>query len=521
MEISQQAELNEAAYLKFQRKYSKDNTTPFLQKDGLLKAYQKLLSKGTIAKHQDLERLLQTKNVRSQSGIAVVSVLTKPYPCPGKCIYCPTEDNVPKSYLSNEPAVMRAITNRYHPYLQVQSRLKALSDTGHNTDKISIRIIGGTWSSYPVQYQSWFVRQLFKACNETKNSRSGNTTLIDLQKVNENAGSRIVELSIETRQDLINHEELLRLRKYGVTKVELGVQSIYDDVLKINKRGSTIKDTAEATALVRNYGFKVSYQMMLNLYGSSYDKDVSMFKTLFSDERFMPDHLKIYPLALVKNSDLYKSYLEGKYVPHKKDELIRLIMEVKKHVPKYCRIERVIRDIPASSIVEGGAAVSNLRQEVEKELNKIKYRCSCIRCREIKNIEISAALELQIYKYRASGADEYFLSIVEQSSENLIGFCRLRMNDENKRLKMLSKCGLIREIHIYGPSQKIGESESHALQHKGWGKILMAEAEKIAQENYYSKMAVIAGVGVRGYFKLLGYTQEDTYMTKTLQNVVS
>lgn len=499
----------------FQRQFSKKQRIPFLHKDKLLRAYQNLLHKGMIAPSPKILRILQTKNVRSSSGLVVVSVLTKPFPCPGECIFCPTESGIPKSYLSGEPAVMRAVANKFDPYRQVNSRLTALSDTGHNVDKVSIRIIGGTWSSYSKKYRSWFVRRLFQACNEFLAQSSADKSLIGLQKNNEVALARIVELSVETRQDAINRDELKYFRHLGITKVELGVQTLDDNIARINKRSTALSQTIGATKLLKDFGFKVSYQMMLNLYGSTPEQDREIFQTMFEDQRFRPDHLKIYPLALLKNTSLYAHYKKGDFKPYDQETLVSLIADIKSKVPNYCRIERVIRDIPANLIVSGGAAISNLRQAVESEMTKRGERCACIRCREIKSHTPSNPIAIIIDDYEASDGQEYFISAVETSSNRLLGFCRLRI-PTSPAPRILRNTAIIREIHVYGPVVAIGEKSSSAVQHLGWGKKLLAEAENITQKHRLPKIAVIAGVGVRGYFRKLGYELESTYMIKQL-----
>jgi len=272
----------------------------------LLKVYHKLVEKRTLIRNELIEKLLRTRPIRSLSGIVNISVLTKPYPCPGKCIYCPSQKGIPKSYLKGEPAVQRAILTNFNPYLQVQTRLKSLEKTGHPIDKIELRIIGGTWSYYPKQYQTWFVKRCFKAANEyISNSKIKTRSLKKLQEKNEKAKCRIIGITVETRPDYINLKEIKRIRKLGITRVELGTQSIYDDVLKLNKRGHNVRATIKATQFLKDAGFKVSYQMMPNLPGSNFKRDIRMFKELFSNPDFQPDLLKIYPLALVKEAPLY------------------------------------------------------------------------------------------------------------------------------------------------------------------------------------------------------------------------
>ncbi|MFA7254182.1 MAG: tRNA uridine(34) 5-carboxymethylaminomethyl modification radical SAM/GNAT enzyme Elp3 [Patescibacteria group bacterium] len=523
---------------KFQRRFAKKSLGQFIATDKLSEFYQKMIADGTIARSERLDSLLRLKSTRSQSGIVVISVLTKPFPCPGKCIYCPSERNVPKSYLSNEPAVMRAIMCKYDPFLQVSLRLKALKAVGHTTDKINIRIIGGTWSYYPRGYQTWFIKRMFEAANDNltipakaviqKNKLldfgsqvpARNSTILErLQEINESAKHRIVEISVETRQDYINKNELKRLRKLGVTKVELGVQSLYDKVLRLNKRGNLDMDTILATKLLKDAGFKVSYQMMLNLPGSNQQMDIGMFQELFANPLYMPDHLKIYPMALLRNTGAYQLYKDGKFKPYSSAQLSRVLTIIKASVPEFCRIERVIRDIPSGEIVEGGAKVSNLRQDVLAIMKKDGIFCRCIRCREIKsNFKTGQKTILVRRDYESSGGKEIFLSIETEDGQKLISFLRLRISKNSDNIyPCLKDAALIREIHTYGEQVEVGMTKINAPQHRGFGKSLMLEAEKIAkEESKVVKMAVISGVGVRGFFRKLGYHLEQTYMTKKL-----
>jgi len=457
----------------------------------LLKEYHSLVNKKSIEKNSKIEKLLITRPVRSLSGVVNVSILTKPYDCPGKCIYCPKETNIPKSYLSGEPAVERAKKLKYDPYLQVKNRIESLELGGHPTDKIEVRVVGGNWSSYTKKYKEWFVKRCFEACNNKKDR-----TLKLAQKRNEKAKHRIVGMSFETRPDFINQKEIDEMLLLGATKIEIGVQSLYDDVLLINKRGHGVKETIKATKLLKNAGFKVAYQMMLNLPGSNPQKDIEMFKELFSNPSFKPDYLKIYPCALVKEAPLYNLYLKGEYRPYTKEVLIETINEIKKHIPIYVRIERIIRDIPSPLIVEGGAKSSNLRQFIDSE--KI---CKCIRCREIKDIKKE---KIFLFKeiYEASDGKEIFLSFEDKNRKNIYSILRLRITN--------SDTALIREVHVYGQATPIAKKGS---QHKGLGMLMVKEAEKIANKK---KIAIISGVGVRDYYrKKLGYRLSKTYMIKT------
>ena len=535
------------------RKIAKRFKTAIPSNVNLLKAYHNLIKNKRIKRDKNLEYLLIKRKVRSLSGIINVSILTKPYACPGKCIYCPSQKEIPKSYLEKEPAVQRAILTNFDPYLQIQTRLDSLKATGHPTDKIELRIIGGTWSFYPRQYQRWFINQCFSACNrKVKSQKLKVKNLEKEQKRNEKAKQRIIGITIETRPDFIDIEEIKRLRELGVTRVELGVQSIYNDVLKLNKRGHLIKETIRATKLLKDAGFKVSYQIMPNLPGSSFKKDVEMFKELFSNPDFQPDLLKIYPLDLVKQTSLYKWYKQRKFTrlqpkrrkrpinaknisligfkPYPKEKLIKLLIEIKKQIPYYVRIERIIRDIPSEDIIAGGVKTSNLREIVQKKVN-----CKCIRCREIKqNYNPEEKLYLFKQEYEASKGKEIFLSFENKKRNNLYALLRLRIPGYGEDwpldiLPVLKDSAIIREIHTYGqmlpltekrrgraPAGKPGVSFS-AAQHKGLGKKLIKEAEKIAKKDFgLKKIAVISGIGVRDYYRHLGYKLKDTYLVKLL-----
>jgi elongator complex protein 3 len=451
------------------------------------------------------------------SGIVVVSVLTKPYPCPGKCIFCPTQKNVPKSYIKEEPAVSRAIALQYHPYNQVQTRIKILEDNGHPTDKIDLRIIGATWSYYPKKYRTWFIKQCFKAANECNSNKTKVKALKALQKQNEKAKHRIIGIMIETRPDYIDLEEIKNLRTFGVTMVELGVQSIYDDVLIKNKRGNLNKDIISATRLLKNSGFKVCYQMMPNLLGSTPKKDVMMFKEIFTNPDYQPDYLKIYPCALLKEAALYKYWKRKEYRPYNEKTLVNILLEIKKNIPYYCRIQRIIRDIPSSYIIQGGAKISNIRQALDKFAKKQGWKCKCIRCREIK-ADISKNEQIFIFReeYLASNGKEIFLSFENKSRTKLYSLLRLRIPDQNNDfLPEIKNSAIIREIHTYGQLTQI-DKKGLASQHKGLGKRLMKEAEKIAKESGFKKLSVISGVGVREYYRKQGYKLKNSYMVKRL-----
>ncbi len=511
-----------AELMVLKRKFAKQYHLSCPKNSALLSAYHKLLKEGKIRKNGSLERFLRTKKVRSLSGIVSVSVLTKPAPCPGKCLYCPTQENLPKSYLDGEPAVMRALANNFDPYLQVKTRLQALEATGHNTSKIELIIIGGTWSSLPTKYQTWFIKECFRACNEYGGQKARNQKLLATQKINEKANRRIIGITIETRPDFINEPEIKKLRILGITRVELGVQSLYNSVLKKNLRGHGIDKTILATRLLKDAGFKICYHMMPNLPGSDFRKDEQMFVELFNNPDFQPDFLKIYPCVVVKEAPLYKFWLKGKYRPYNDRQLIDLLVKVKQKIPIWCRIIRIYRDIPSIKIM-AGSKISNLRQVVVRELKKQGKKCLCIRCREVRS-DFSPRQKLKLFRqdYAASEGKEIFLTFEDQKRQKLFALLRLRL-PETKEVRpptfdfpVLKDAALMREVHTYGETIGFDQKTKTSPQHRSLGKELIRLAEKIAKEEGFKKMAVISGIGSRNYYRMLGYKLKDTYMVKKL-----
>jgi elongator complex protein 3 len=473
----------------------------------LLKSYHNIIASNKNKKSLILENILKTRKIRTLSGIVAITVITKPYPCPGKCLYCPQEKNMPKSYLANEPACMRAVLTKFNPYNQVKARLDSLKMTGHQTDKIELIVLGGTWSYYPAKYQNWLIKKCFNACNG-KNSEN----LQQAQKINETAKHRIIGLTLETRPDFINKKEIKRMRELSCTRVELGVQNIYNDVLDKNLRGHDIKTIITATKLLKNAGFKITYHMMPGLPGSSIKKDEKMFKKLFSNPDFQPDQLKIYPCVVLKTAPLYKLWKTGKYKPYSDKQLFSLLVKIKKFIPPYVRIVRIIRDIPSQSIVAGNK-MSNLRQLLEQK----GVKCRCIRCREIRNSKFKIQnSKLMRRNYNASEGKEIFLSFEDIKNDKILAFLRIRITND-PTLPILKNCAIVRELHTYGQTVAISQKIKTAQQHKSLGKQLMAEAEKIAKIEFkFNKIAVIAGIGVREYYRKLGYKLKDTYMIKNL-----
>ncbi|MFA5134222.1 MAG: tRNA uridine(34) 5-carboxymethylaminomethyl modification radical SAM/GNAT enzyme Elp3 [Patescibacteria group bacterium] len=455
-----------------------------------------------------LERLLRKRDVRTLSGIAPVTVLTRPYPCPGRCVYCPAPAGMPKSYLASEPAAQRAFSLKFDPYEQVAQRIASLEANGHHTDKIELIVLGGTWSFYQKRYQRWFIKRCFDGANGT-----AAPDLETAQRRNEKAVHRIIGLSLETRPDHITEQELWRMRELGCTHVQIGVQTLHQDVLDLVKRDDTIENMARATGLLRDFGFKITYHIMPGLPGSTPKKDLAVFRALFSDPRFQPDMLKIYPCVVVKNSLLYRWYQQGKYKPYSDRVLQELLIQIKGLVPPYVRINRLIRDIPGPDIVAGNR-ITNLRQLLHQQ----GIECKCIRCREVRDDKFDIQkLELVDRRYRAGDGTEHFLSFESKDRKKLYAFVRLRLLDKKKlfHAPFGNDTGLIRELHTYGELMPVGSGQKQ-VQHAGLGKRLMQEAERRAKKAGYEQLAVIAGIGVRQYYRKMGYRLKKTYMVKTL-----
>ncbi len=515
--------ISEKTLSDIKRRVAKQLNTNCPSNIDLLLFYHTLSDKKSLKRKEQIENILKVRPIRSLAGVVNVSVLTKPYECPGQCIFCPSEINIPKSYLSGEPAVERAKRLDFDPYIQTLKRIEVLSMSGHPTDKIDLRVIGGTWSYYEKKYKIWFVKNCFDACNGSVNeSNDQNLPIEELwkklkiaQKKNEKAKHRIVGLSFETRPDFIDVEEVLEMRKLGATKIELGIQSINDDVLTITKRGHLTQQSIEATTLLKNAGFKVAYQLMLNLPGSDPKKDIEMFKNVFNDPNFKPDYLKIYPCALLKETPLFEMYKNNEYIPYEKDVLINTIKEIKKFIPIYVRVERIIRDIPAPLIVAGGSKISNLRQIIDREIQDEKWQCQCIRCREAKQKPISNDIQLLRLDYEASNGKEIFLSFEDKARICLYSLLRLRITNNENAIPVLRKVAIVRELHTYGQATPI-RTTSASAQHKGLGQKLIREAERIAKNEFgLNGIAIIAGVGTRSYYReKLGYRLRDNYMVK-------
>lgn len=506
-------------------------------KTALLASYHKLLKAKSIVRNPGLEKLLMRRAVRSLSGVAIVTSLVKPYPCPGQCVYCPLDERMPKSYLSDEPAAARALTLEFSPFNQMQKRLEALEANGHPTDKIELIIKGGTWNAYPLAYQYWFILESFLAANETgrtvgtrhampqqlnENSALANlrAALARAQKRNETARHRIIGLTLETRPDCITEKTVWQMREQGCTRIELGVQHTDDGILALTKRGHDLARAKEATRLLKNYGFKTDFHLMPQLPGATPKADFTMLKTVFTDVDLRPDMIKIYPCTVVKGSELYDWFKDGKYTAYPVNELLRILKEFKALVvPRYCRISRLIRDIPGQYIEEGNT-ITNLREQIQRELKAEGRACACLRCREVGHVDLSTIKDLTpklfVDEYENAGGREYFLSFEDKTRTVVFAFCRLRLCASSDALYP----AFIRELHTYGQLVAIGKNQKGASQHTGLGKKLLQEALKIAKKKISAKggkkIAVISGVGVRDYYRRHGFKLDKTYMVRAL-----
>jgi elongator complex protein 3 len=494
------------------KRFIKGRQTDLPKNYRLLKAYHRLVKSGRISPQKWLADLLLTKPVRTFSGVAPLAVILKPFPCPGKCFYCPDQGGVPKSYLADEPAVLRASQFGFDAFDQVKYRLRVFQLMGHQAEKVELIILGGTFSYYPRAYRQKFIKACFDAANRKETSN-----LAGAQKANEASRHRLIGITVETRPDLIDLKEIRFLRKLGVTRVEIGVQSLDPAILKKARRGHGIQEIIRATRKLRQAGFKICYHLMPGLPGSSFSKDVRMFKKVFADFRFQPDFLKVYPCVVLKEAPLYQQWRLGKFKPLNDQQLVKLLAVIKEFIPEYVRINRLGRDIPVGNIV-AGYRYSHIRQLVKQELKKQKLTCGCIRCREVRRREFEKEkLELKIIDYRVSGGWECFLEFVDRQNR-LYALLRLFLPNQKVQpiFPVLKKAALIRELHTFGQSLGVGKKRVKASQHQGLGKQLLDQAEKIAKQKGFAKIAIIAGVGVREYYRNLSYQLKQTYMVKNI-----
>lgn len=512
-------------------------------------------------------RRVQRRPVRTQSGVTPLTVLTKPFPCPGQCIFCPNDVRMPKSYLSDEPGAQRAANNRFDPYLQTWNRLAAFDATGHPVDKVELIVLGGTWSFYPEAYQIWFVKRCLDALNDfgagrdgrdafdpgtpdfetigedvrgdafAKNpyngrvsaflkAEQGGALLLDhevsawdaleaAQRENERAGSRCVGLVLETRPDHVDEAEVLRLRRLGATKVQLGVQSLDEAILEANRRGHGLAETRRAFALLRGAGFKLHVHWMANLLGATPERDRADFPRLFDEEAFRPDELKLYPCSLVETAELMGPWRRGEWRPYEDGELLDVVADALPRVPRYCRVTRVIRDISSDDIVVGNKR-TNFRQIAEQEIARRGERLVEIRAREIRGERFDpAALALVETSYRTATSEERFLELVTEA-DRIVGFLRLSLPDAASFVEELGRAALVRELHVYGGAVRLGAAPGPAAQHRGLGARLLAEAAARARAAGHDRLAVISAIGTRAYYRQQGFADGALYQHRAL-----
>ncbi|RLG45449.1 MAG: tRNA uridine(34) 5-carboxymethylaminomethyl modification radical SAM/GNAT enzyme Elp3 [Thermoproteota archaeon] len=475
-------------------------------------------------KSERVLNLLKLKAVRTYSGIAVFSVMSVPWPCPKSkpCIYCPGGPEyswgpTPQSYTGMEPAGMRAIQHAFDPYRQVKARLNQLESIGHSTSKVEIIIQGGTFPAMPAEYQKWFVKRCLDAITGCESWNLQHA----IYEAERSTRRRNTGITVELRPDTVDDETCILMLSYGTTRVEVGVQSLFNDILAFVNREHDVRDVKEAFRMLKDYGFKVTAHMMPNLPGSSLQRDYDSFKMLFEDERFRPDGLKIYPTLVLENTELYEMYLRKEYIPYTLEEVIELLAKVKAIVPPYIRIYRIQRDIPSGRIA-AGVRKGNLRELVQWKMRELGLRCRCIRCREVGRYLLKGGRisdlkpTFRTIKYKASGGTEFFLSFEDSDKDVLLAFLRLRITSPDAP-KPLRDAAIVRELHVYGPLVPVGrEAFPYGVQHRGLGRKLMEKAEEIALEHGISKIYVISGIGVREYYRKLGYKRWKYYMLKTL-----
>ena len=580
--------LSSREHQQLMRRYPRPAGEGFYSLANLVDAWRAFAGQeGVPAYDEGMLHKLRRKPVRTMSGVTPVTLLTKPFPCPGTCIFCPNDVRMPKSYLADEPGAQRAEKNAFDPYLQTYMRLQTYHNLGHSTGKIEIIILGGTWSFYPETYQIWFVKRIFDAMhdfgegndrraevfaalrhrsmfggeqisnvviNGSEMTASYNQVVQDIyademyrsrglvdkiitgererspvdefatwnelelaQRENETAPCRSVGLVIETRPDHISEGEVIRIRRLGCTKVQIGFQSLNDRVLDMNKRGHDVAATRRAVKLLRKAGFKIHAHWMPNLYGSSPDADRADYEKIFGDEEFRPDELKIYPCSLIESAELMQRYRAGDWRPYTHDELLDLLVDCFERTPEYCRLTRVIRDIPGTDIVDGNK-VTNFRQLVEQELVRRGGKSSDIRAREIRRDHVTDGdLRLDVSEYSAGIGDEVFLQYITEERK-IAAFLRLSLPDidEAPLLEELIGCAMIREVHVYGLSLGIGTAMSGRAQHLGLGSRLIEKAAKIAAERAYTRLAVISAIGTREYYRKRGFEDGELYQIRDL-----
>lgn len=496
-----------------------------------------IIISGNEEEQEAVRDILRRKPVRTISGVAVIAAMTSPAPCPhGVCVPCPggpaSEFCSPQSYMGREPSTMRAIQYEYDPYRIVTGRLEQLKQIGHVVKKAELIIMGGTFSARSIDYQEWYTKRCLEAMNDfygtqwrqevrTIGKEIPYVTLEDVQRMNETAEVRNTGITFETRPDWTSSDHVDRMLELGATKVEIGVQSTYDFVLSRMKRGHTVADSIEANRILRDSGLKVGFHMMPGLPGMDREREIRNFKRLFNEPGFRPDYLKIYPTLVTEGTELNEMWERGEYQAISDEDAIGLLAEIKSGVPKWVRLQRIQRDIPAQQIL-AGVRKSNIRQLAQDHLSQQGGRCRCIRCREVGHNILQGKepdienIELTVETYDCCGGKEHFIAFEDTVQDILIGFMRLRFPHTPHRAE-LENAALGRELHVYGSMVPVGgRAGNNDWQHRGYGAELVANAERIAFDAGYTKLAIMSGIGVRGYYRRLGYEHEGVYMSKKL-----
>ncbi|WP_435175002.1 tRNA uridine(34) 5-carboxymethylaminomethyl modification radical SAM/GNAT enzyme Elp3 [Halorussus sp. AFM4] len=495
-----------------------------------------LLDHAPEERREDLQEVLQRKPVRTASGVSPVAIMTSPHQCPhGKCLYCPggpgSEFSSAQSYTGHEPAAARGVQNDYDPYGQVTLRLEQLREIGHPVDKVELILMGGTMTARSHDYQEWFVKRALEAMNDYDTDKSPEPAegesfaedpadvefryLEDVIAENETNDIRNIGTTFETKPDWCDPEQIDRMLDLGGTKVEVGVQTTYERINREMHRGHGVQASIDANRRLRDAAFKVGFHMMPGQPGMSKEMCLEDFRRLFEDEKWKPDYLKIYPTLVVRGTATYDWWYRDEYEPLQNEEAAELVAEIKSMIPKYTRLQRVQRDIPAD-FIDAGVWKSNLRQLARQKMEDHGWTCDCIRCREVgMNDENPENVELDVLTYEAAGGTEHFISYEDPDKDLLVGFCRLR-EPGNPVRRELENAALVRELHVYGPMVEVGD-ESHDWQHKGYGRKLLRKAEEMAADASYDKISVISGIGAREYYReKLGYYQDGPYVSKRL-----
>ncbi len=530
--IASEEKWNQNSLNKILRKFKK-NDGQLYRNDELVKMFENVKKDFSKKNISLIEKRIRLKPTRTNSGVSVVTVMMMPYYCPGNCIFCPNDRSMPKSYIASEPGSQRALKMKFDPYAQVFNRLIALKNVGHNIEKVELIVLGGTFSAYSGEYKIWFMKEMFRALNDMKKSskeyiepRDSGFEISSIEELekeqvkNEKAYCRNVGLVLETRPDFLTNGELIYLRRLGATKIQIGIQSLSEKVLRENQTGRGVEETKRGFELLRLFGFKIHGHWMPNLYLSTPKEDIRGYKELFTTP-YHPDEMKIYPTSVIPNTELFDLYKKGKYKPYTEETLVEVVSECIASTPRYCRLSRVIRDIPSQEIVAGNKK-TNLRQIVEKYLREKGIEPEDIRSREIKGEEVKREdIVLEKIEYSTSTSREVFLSYNVKSEDKICGFLRLSLPkkniSKNHPLEELKKSSIIREVHVYGKVVGIDkESKEGESQHLGLGKELVLLAEGISKKKGFKKISVISAIGTREYYKKLGYKRDDLYMFKRI-----